>query len=70
VWGVMQQRVYQTRVHTVDELKKRLKSGLISNRALSTLQSTSEGNDSTHLTEQMVDILSIFCKTSKSAEQI
>ena len=24
VWGVMQQRVYQTRVHTIDELKERL----------------------------------------------
>jgi len=24
VWGVMQERVYQTRIHNVDDLKRRL----------------------------------------------
>jgi len=66
VWGVMQQRVYECRMNSVDELKRRLievlKSGTVCSRTLLTQPSTSGESDWERACMKMDNILNIYCE--------
>jgi len=62
VWGVMEQHIYQSRVNTVDKLKEHLIAVWSdSSEILLTLKLTIGESISKHVSDQMMDILNIFC---------
>ena len=63
IWSVVQQRVYQSCVHDVDELKQHCsKCGVTSTRASLTMQLTSGTSVFVHVCRQRADTSSICCK--------
>ena len=63
VWGVMQQRVYECRMNSVDELKLRLiESVTVCSRTLLTRPSTTGESNWEHACMQMDNILNIYCE--------
>jgi len=64
VWSVMQQRVYECRMNSVDELKLRLIEiwNSLCSRTLLTRPSTTWKSNREHACIQMDNILDIYCE--------